>query len=1461
MTQPNYEGFKVLEQKDSRGNAIVELPSSYRVSVETDNNEVALQKAFDYNEKVKANRELDGKDPLYKDFLADDERFVQIVRNYYKDKDASSVNETWYQNDFSLIDNYINDMRWRDNNSVSMLKSLSYTSGGLSDEQKRRAVYMYQVWESMPAFHETGGAGFSGLMSNVGKAVFDPVNIFGLGLTKGVTKVFGKELLKSQQKRLVASIGTTAGADGLIGAGFAYSDQADRVNVGMQTKINMDVVVQAGAINLLAGTGFGASSEIIANRVSKSTVGKKASEKIKSTLRGTSIFANRYFTTHAGLGYKALETAQRFSGELNAIKMEVREKGADLELAIEKMAGSNYDDYIQDPQNLANIKDLIDYALDETAPDFMRSTKSVTGIPEGDLPNNINPLLKASVERSAKLKKSGQPVTEEIIIEGERKYVVSKIDPSIAEQQLNANPELKKSLYSFAESHSKLRTEMFEKGIIDDTVTDLFSKNTNKHLTKIYQAFLQPDQNLQRLYDPKNKTQLDSAHTYIAKQLNKSSSIAGTGFNKEDVNVRNIVRLMAQGKLNQARQVARDLSNNNDKVGIDLLKILEEDPNAPATDLINLLSDANDKGIIRSGDQFTAPTLTARTKLSKDMQNVLGVIDDPIERLIQTNINLNTLYKYSEFSNDITFELIRTGQINKGLVGGGSDLLNKKLKDFGIIRDETGKPIELGVDARTGEPRIKPDVDTEKTLQQAIQDGDITNAESMSFILRENDLIREEAFRSVTKKIDDGQVYNPLGAIQLTKEFQIELDQLLYGARFHMDGNQRIGLEVINKMNIIPQAMKTVYSPVTTARNFIGGGMQFLAVGGGVPLSPNQLSYLKNVYYPVWMEITKGMSKKQPLTEVTKRMRRKGFSDSDINSVMGDVRDLYSANILDTDLISDSSRMFAEQLKTPLYDSKFGGFSIRGFDTHMRRFYATGDELFKALYFNKRKTYYMNLGFSREEAVSRAAEQVRRHLPNYSIAPKGLKFARLGGIGTFTSFTTEILRNTKNIMVDIHKDFFEARKFIKEGRATGDAKKISIGNSMQIDTGKRLASITALLTASAGGVSWATQNIPSSIAEVADVNQEDSSVVKSRRHFLSSWSQTDQFVVLDKDKKGNIRFHNSSWVNPFAPIGKMFSGTIIRANQYMGQGRTVADAYTKAFAEAGYDSFSPYLNPGLGSGPVITSIMAALSEDERQLKKGLDTLVDNFTPGVAQEISEFFDTATGETLRQFERGPNLGKSQKYWDKVFNLGGAAIGYWNLEDGVNRKYKSLSFEYGASQGRAKSLLSKSGFGKKSKEVLFDMEDLKALTNINSNPGDVRKRDTLTKFVQSYVEENDKRFIAERNIYSAMLHHSVLLRDIGKNDNEVFDTLFKKAKQSGISSRVASKIADSVARKRNPPRYTPFTYSYGDFEKFGNTLKGQDFSDEQIEKVTTYLVTATQNQGEKFRGRSLGIAIREE
>ncbi len=130
-----------------------------------------------------------------------------------------------------------------------------------------------------------------------------------------------------------------------------------------------------------------------------------------------------------------------------------------------------------------------------------------------------------------------------------------------------------------------------------------------------------------------------------------------------------------------------------------------------------------------------------------------------------------------------------------------------------------------------------------------------------------------------------------------------------------------------------------------------------------------------------------------------------------------------------------------------------------------------------------------------------------------------------------------------------------------------------------------------------------------------------------------------------------------------------------------------------------------------------------------------------------------------------------------------------------------------------------------------------------------------------MQTYVEENDKRFVAERNIYSAMLHHSVLLIEIRKNDTEIQDSLDKKAKQSGISSRVANKIADVVANKRKPPRYEPFTYSYGDFENFGQTLEGQGFSDTQIEKVITYLVTATQNQGEKFRGRSLGIAVREE
>lgn len=67
----------------------------------------------------------------------------------------------------------------------------------------------------------------------------------------------------------------------------------------------------------------------------------------------------------------------------------------------------------------------------------------------------------------------------------------------------------------------------------------------------------------------------------------------------------------------------------------------------------------------------------------------------------------------------------------------------------------------------------------------------------------------------------------------------------MYGARFEKS-NGALGTvqELIHRVNIVPQAMQTVYSTVTTARNITGGLLQFIANGGAIT-TKQDLAYLK----------------------------------------------------------------------------------------------------------------------------------------------------------------------------------------------------------------------------------------------------------------------------------------------------------------------------------------------------------------------------------------------------------------------------------------------------------------------------------------------------------------------------------------------------------------------------------------------------------------------------------------
>ena len=1407
---PQLDNFKILDERDENNNIIVELPSSYQIAIPTNDNDIALRTAYSFNEDVKQKRD---RDPVYQDFLATDENFVNSLRLFYKDRDPDYVNRDWYKDDFMLVDEYVSDMRWRDNNTVAMARSLGYSEGGISDEQKRRTAYLYQVWDSLPAFHETGGAGFEGLMSNIGRAVADPVNLLGFGLIKGVSKLVGTGLLKSQTKRLAAEVGTTAGADGLISAGFSYADQSERVRLGMQDDIDMNVVAKAGAIGAAPAGVFAVGTNYLAKGAK--VIPTKYTDPLKSKIRSASLLFPKYLTTHAGLGHIAQDSAEFLKGTLNKEVKATRQRADIFTEQLEKVYKDTYDNIVQDPTRLKEIDAMVAYKLEETAPDFMKvNPKTFEGKQLAFDLQTTTPLLKDTTEET----------------------ITQPIESDIARKILAQHKDLDVALTKFTEATSELRAKIVKEKVVDSNISDLFMKRGNQHLTKVYQAFLDPDFNLKRLYDSKNKNILDKAHQYVADTLNKSASVRKNNFNSKDIEVEAIVKKLAQGQLIEARKVleksktagltpsAREADN--------ILDMLSDNPNVAGEEIFSLMSKAGDLRTEKiSGTKFSKAALTARANIPEEIRNVLGIVDDPIEQLVQTNMNLNSLYQYTEFSNELTFELLRTGQIDRSLVAGGQsqEIFDKSLSELGVTRLDT---------------------DTSKTLRQAVEDGTIADKDAFAVVMKENDLIRERSFEKLADKFDSGAIYNPLGVINHADGFQEGLDQVLFGVTFSKDSFGKASgiVDGLHRTNVFAQAAKTVYSPVTTARNFVGGLVQFVAVGGGT-LSRKDIQYLYKTYLPVWGEITATMAQGKPVSKVMEKLRKKGYTAQQVDDALEDINELYQANILDSDAIADLSRSFTRMGKEgalntvdKMYDAKLGKLSLKWMDGHFRRFYATGDEVFKALYFSKRKRFYNNIGFNKSDAARRASKDVRRHLPNYNIAPKGFKTARMLGVGTFTSFTTEIFRNTKNIYGDAFENFAEARRLIK----SGDPIKKNQGIKLQRDAALRVGTMTGVLAAAAGGVDLLND-------VYADM---DTKVRQAYRSFFPEWDTANQNIVLDKDKEGNLRYFNASYANPFVPIGQLLTGAMIRTNQMIGEGKSYNEALGVAFTETAQQTFGSYLNPGLGTGPVVKVMTAAFEGDERGLEKALKELGKNLTPGFIDEIKKFQRIAT-DTKKEFDKGPNDSKTRSYWNRGYNLAGVTIKNFNLDAGAEKVFSQHAREFAKAKSEFTRTLATEGI---SKDV--SIIDTFSIMFGGVNSKDLRSKGSTENYIKDIVKTNSKIFVAQRSLYSKGLDYALILREqSGLSEDDIFDKLQTMFKKVRVDKETRDSLSNAIAYREEPPRFKPYVLGDNSFKVFREDAIKQGFTEIEIDDIVDELKDGFDGVREKFEGRSLGIAIKEQ
>ena len=1447
------QGFNVSSERTEDGKYIVELPSAFKVAVAAKSEDQAIRSAVAYNNNLKESQQ---KDKLtYQDVLAYDQNFTNIYRNFLKEKEPESVKEDWFQDDQLITERFVNDMRWRDNNSVSMARRVSYSYGGnISDEQKLRLAYLYNTWDAMPAFHETGGAGISGLISNVGKAAADPLNVVGGPLAlvgklfaRGVVKAGAglalrevgsqpvKQKLKSSTSRkIIESAIAGGGADGGISAAFSLADQVDRYNIDMISEIDYGRVLQDAAIGTVSGAGFNAAVAG-ATRVGPM---KKLNESQKLIKQARAI-ASREMTTHAGLGDRASQIGQQLQATKTAQKVIAEEKVSVIKQELGKIYDFDPKDYgtffAEDPNAAKEINEFFDVILN-------------TDIEPGRFDDDV----------SSKFRLEG----EEFIVE-----------PTLARKKLANNPKLKQAIEDLDSIGSDFRTELTKsKGVLTGDIRTVYLNNGNGHLVRHWKAMNDPLGNLERvkkLQESNDKIYTDGLQ-YIKKQLDKY----GLNYTKMDADA--ILHLIAEGKTKQAIKL-----QTGDDTGLTVKQLLrsmevgtgkKEDYDFMENGILDILDDLADAENIRekggriTGKKEMTPAITRRKEIPDAIKGILGESNDPIERILRTQENLASLAYMSDFSNKMTYEFIASGQIDNSLVGKDVGFKTKSLSDIGVDSSAL-KIMDEYKNLSSADLEVKFNSIKDKTLVQAVQDGDIKNAEGLEIVLKHNEKAADLAYTRIKDKTDknaaESGVYNPLAQILVSKEYREAVDQVIHGARFKTQDKTLISAgSLLMRGNVFAQIMKTAWSPITTMRNFNGGLIQYFVVTGGtVPIlnrrGVKDFKYLKDVYFPVWRDMLGSLKKGEDITTVSKRLYAKGtYSKEQIDDIVEDVIELYGSGLLDTDFLADATNMFkyesnaygAETIKKgadSLYTAGTETLSARGIHSLFKRVYASGDEMFKALYFSKQKNFYIDkVGLSKKQALELAARDVRRHQPNYKIQPKAFKRLRLTGFGTFMSFTTEITRNTKNIMADSITDVQVGRRLIREGNVKG-------GRAMIAQGSRRLGTLMAVFAASASGVEM-----------LIDKVDESEDAKRAREAGMQEWQKGGQHYQLEKDQiTGNTKYIDLSYINPFNSLARAIPTIFSEANEKINNGADVDEAVTSGFYKAFQNYASPFFARGLVSGPIFGGLF---SDKEGAFARSLDTLARNVKPGAADLINDVWNVASKERSQIYNQ---TGTPMK--DLLINTAGIPIQTNNFRDNQKKRYMDLARYGSKAQGSIKSYISRTGLVPDRKEFDFDKEDISVLLNMLSNDGvDSRKiRDDaqIDKFVDIYNEANNERYLVQRQIYSAMLDHAIYLRELksyqGKNSqNKIFNEIKKVAKEGNLPKSIVNKLARSVALQKEPPRYQPVKYSLSDFKKFRETLENQGLSREEAYAKAREVYSRLDDARKPFRGKSLGFAIRE-
>ena len=527
---------------------------------------------------------------------------------------------------------------------------------------------------------------------------------------------------------------------------------------------------------------------------------------------------------------------------------------------------------------------------------------------------------------------------------------------------------------------------------------------------------------------------------------------------------------------------------------------------------------------------------------------------------------------------------------------------------------------------------------------------------------------------AIPSKSPEGVKTSNLGEIfTLGNKFKNPLNNLFSNKEFAQGVAQGVELAPIQNgilktyltAKSYTQMSKTVLSNVTQLRNAIGASVQMLANGNFIGL-PDSIKLIKNF-----------ITNRKLFNKQLDWLLENGVTNSsvDANLIGRLVDDVAKEGY------SFSNKIFETLGKGPKLAAKV---------------YAGFDNIFKVISFFAELRKY-NLAMKNvnrsdiheifpfpKQVVKKAADVVMDTMPNYNMTPRAVKqFRRFPFLGNFITFTAEITRNTKNMIMQSYKDIFE-------GLRTGDAGLVGVGML-------RLGGTATALT------------LPGELELQSRLTQGiDDEQAQGIKSLVAEYEIGGDLIfnseVYKIDKPNSdvfVEFTNQSYTNPFNAIREPFKQAYIAYQQGKDVNeidRVVTDTLAKFFvstakpyldqqmlSEAIFDVFTTIATPEKLKKPVFLQSDSLVDK----VRKSIGRVAEPFEPGAVSSLANLFRTQrTAEYLNEESKlttGEKIGvtptgRPKKVIDE----------YIKNRYGVSSKLMNISMEYAMKANRLSKLI---------------------------------------------------------------------------------------------------------------------------------------------------------------------------